>query len=508
MGIVSHAGNSSRASPALRLEISKSEAFIEFRELNSFDYRVCRTYQRVLEPLRAAPRSAPPIENATGSPTPVPIPLAGRHGNTTVSNQGDTIELVVRSPMKVVRSKPNSRGGAMELDNNHGVAPRAKSQRGTESSESGKKPASSGPNNCLSSSTPGEKRPSSLPSSGSGSLVENAMIANGSLGGSSRGRLGQVFSDKWGAWGDIDERNLHAATSGRCARDFDHEALLLSPYDPYPCSPRASSSGSSSSSTQPIYEAWTFQKSDKHSSSSDSTDPSIRVPPVHTSKKREATIGGNRSGVVPAESSPAGAAPRLSPRLGSTAASEDPEKRLRGPVADAGSCVSVCEGHSSAGRGTLGDEESHRFPPATSQGDACIQRPDPRRGSKRHDPVQPKGASGEASGSRSPESPCGEKKTALLTGDIRGTHVEGRPEGQGAVEISRPTRSPLRSQRSRRKDGMKPGVRVTSRDEVYGPSGDVGEVLDVDGVTRSVSRRRESSRRSSGKPKLKDVDLL
>ncbi|CAM9534693.1 unnamed protein product, partial [Laminaria digitata] len=62
--------------------------------------------------------------------------------------------------------------------------------------------------------------------------------------GSSSGRLADAFSERWGAWvrdapdssgggtSEQDRDQRVPALGGRRARDFDDEALLLSPYDP------------------------------------------------------------------------------------------------------------------------------------------------------------------------------------------------------------------------------------------------------------------------------------
>ena len=80
-------------------------------------------------------------------------------------------------------------------------------------------------------------------------------------GGSSNGRLADAFSERWGAWvrdtsdssngTSEQDRDDHRPPTlgGRRARDFDDEALLLSPYDPIAGTPTAAAAAAAAAAT-------------------------------------------------------------------------------------------------------------------------------------------------------------------------------------------------------------------------------------------------------------------
>lgn len=204
------------------------------------------------------------------------MPSMGLSANTVVSSKGDTIELVVHSPTKVAR--PFGFSSSIDLngiDNGGGGLIQEGGRAG---------------------SMPVDSRASS----DAGSLAElSALLASparsdlglgpaesvpGSVGDATGGggRLAHAFSERWGAWGSDAKSEATVGCTGprvgvttvggHRARYFDHEALLLSPYDPHPpismavVSP-SSSSSSLSNSTLATNEAWTHpQTSQQHSS--------------------------------------------------------------------------------------------------------------------------------------------------------------------------------------------------------------------------------------------------
>lgn len=237
--------------------------------------------------------------NGLESPTPVPMPPTGQQASTVVSSQGDTIELVIHSPLKAAQLPRRRSLGWKGIGFGSGNIDDSDTQRysdltpaalgGGEKSRRRKKkavPTTTTAPTATTKTTPPIAPSFSDDDDDAMSLVsvsellrdtqippprltaalldsrEDAFSRTGS-GESSAGRLADAFSEKWGAWvgeahdNDSDEdfvaqshRRLHSehnqdggntGVGGRCARDFDNEALRLSPYDHQAYNPTPSS---------------------------------------------------------------------------------------------------------------------------------------------------------------------------------------------------------------------------------------------------------------------------
>lgn len=241
------------------------------------------------------PESVPP-----DSPTPVPMPPTGADSNAVVSNQGDTIELVIHSPHKSLlhHRRPSGwfgsfarggddGGGDGDGDrDDHGGRPESQLFSTTGEAEdvdegrqergqrrhvmnTTESPSSSGDYDdalsILSASELTNAHDLETAVMAAGAPPAETGVANN--GGAPSGRLADAFSEKWGAWvrdtnssddgsaggegtgrrgyghgcpslADNGTAGSAAGTdggaSGRSAREFDHEALLLNPFDPHP----------------------------------------------------------------------------------------------------------------------------------------------------------------------------------------------------------------------------------------------------------------------------------
>lgn len=241
------------------------------------------------------PESVPP-----DSPTPVPMPPTGADSNAVVSNQGDTIELVIHSPHKgpLHHRRPSgwfasfTGGGGGDGDEgdrgDHRRRPEAQlfSITGEEDEQvidekvqqqkvikTAASPSSSdGYDDALSILSASELVNADDLGAivmAAGAPAAGAGVANNE--GTPRGRLADAFSEKWGGWlkganssddgsaegGETGRRDdasgrpspgddgtakttthcrleTDGRACGRSAREFDDEALLLSPFDPRP----------------------------------------------------------------------------------------------------------------------------------------------------------------------------------------------------------------------------------------------------------------------------------
>lgn len=209
------------------------------------------------------------------SPTPVPLPPTGPCSNAVVSSKGDTIELVVHSPTKIAlqpgrlpsewevaiggRGNADLGDHATLLSLTDGNERRADTTTAMATSPTPPiAPPSTDDDDVLSVLSASDLMTDPSPSS----LRLTAPLLNNPRdssrytdSGESKGsRLADAFSERWGAWlGDASDNNdettgqdnqgqsLHlggsrgqtARTGGRRAREFDNEALLLSPYNPH-----------------------------------------------------------------------------------------------------------------------------------------------------------------------------------------------------------------------------------------------------------------------------------
>ncbi|CAN0406041.1 unnamed protein product, partial [Pylaiella littoralis] len=241
------------------------------------------------------PESVPP-----DSPTPVPMPPTGADSNAVVSNQGDTIELVIHSPHKSLlhHRRPSGwfgsfarggddGGGDGDGDRgDHGGRPESQLFSTTGEAEdvdegrqergqrrhvmnTTESPSSSGDYDdalsILSASELTNAHDLETAVMAAGAPPAETGVANN--GGAPSGRLADAFSEKWGAWvRDTDSSDDGSAggegtgrrgyghgrpsladngragsaartdggASGHSAGEFDHEALLLNPFDPHP----------------------------------------------------------------------------------------------------------------------------------------------------------------------------------------------------------------------------------------------------------------------------------
>lgn len=249
------------------------------------------------------------------SPTPVPMPPTGADSNAVLSNQGDTIELVIHSPHKAPlhdrqstgwfssftsgggggdnsgrdehRRRPETQLFSITGEENDDEEERDERVRRQQVMNTLASPSSSdGYDDALSILSASELiSPDELGTAEMSSGAPPAGAANN--GGAPSGRLAYAFSEKWGAWvkdaasssddgsaegggkgggkgrrdgggvggggrpSPVDNGMAESATSGRLgggrgvrdggggrsAREFDHEALLLSPFDPRPVVP-------------------------------------------------------------------------------------------------------------------------------------------------------------------------------------------------------------------------------------------------------------------------------
>lgn len=251
------------------------------------------------------------------------MPPTGRCANTVVSNQGDIIELVVHSPIKVAqgRSLPWGFGGSDNTVSEDGPGlssltggRRGGDRRGDGQEEALRRRATTPDPSFVDLDTSADDdddvyslvAPSAVssvePSAPTGppsslrltaALLEDrnsGAVSGGGVGigngGETNGRLADAFNERWGAWaGDFsDDQGLPLSLGGgstadgrRARRDFDREALLLNPYDhqaftspPVAVEGEATaprSRSSSSSTTQTGHEDdWMLTTDDGHTS--------------------------------------------------------------------------------------------------------------------------------------------------------------------------------------------------------------------------------------------------
>eukprot|EP00903_Cladosiphon_okamuranus_P018675 g17189.t1 len=249
-----------------------------------------RFLDRMLQPISSYRHHQVPASAPLDSPTPVPMPPSGPESNTVVSNQGDTIELVIHSPHKGSlghRQPPgwlgsgSGGGGGGGGNHRHPLPPFSQTdgegdggpRRRLKGMTAGSTSSSDDYDDVLSILSASELVAADdlhLPASAVDvhAECESATANEGALSG----RLVNAFADKWEAWvqearssddGSADGRvsrrrgrhtrggvrSARAAAfgkeggggggggssgGGRNARDFDHEALVLSPYVPPP----------------------------------------------------------------------------------------------------------------------------------------------------------------------------------------------------------------------------------------------------------------------------------
>lgn len=203
------------------------------------------------------------------SPTPVPMPPTGTRSNTVVSSLGDTIELVVHSPTKVPLQQyggPSSAwtGHEVEAGDENPAERRHRRQDTYSPISTSDAPPCRQDDDALSVLSLSELlscEPSPSPALHlTAALLEGRQdsVSQNDGGKQANGRHADAFSERWGSWlgsassdnyDDTTERRHRqqlrdveyggdtgevAGSVGRRAREFDNEALLLSPYDPHP----------------------------------------------------------------------------------------------------------------------------------------------------------------------------------------------------------------------------------------------------------------------------------
>lgn len=300
----------------------------------------------MLHPISSYRHHQVPVSVPPDSPTPVPMPASGPESNTVVFNQGDTIELVIHSPHKGSlghRQPPGwlgsgSTGGGGGGDNDrdshrHPVEEDYGTSRRQQGTTAGSTSSSNDYDDALSILSASELVAAdglhvAAATSAGGPQAEAEAAADDE--GAPSGRLADAFADKWGAWvqdtrssddGSADGgggrgKGCHSrggvrsagdaalgeegnGGSGRGAREFDHEALLLSPFVPPPANVgrrtpnleagavrgaaeseddhgnRVASRASCPSSSSSIYdERWVWRRRDGVLPSSSSNDSS------------------------------------------------------------------------------------------------------------------------------------------------------------------------------------------------------------------------------------------
>lgn len=246
---------------------------------------VPRIIDRVLHPISSYRHHQVPVSVPPDSPTPVPMPPSGPESNTIVSNQGDTIELVIHSPHKgsLSHRQPlgwlgsagggnDSDGGGNDRGDHHGPMPQSSLRGGQGAEEKASRLPQEGIADGSASSSNDYDDALSILSASELVATDDPTAATSTNplqtnAGASSGRLADAFSEKWGAWvqdvrssddrsaeegegfghrgrgvtsaggcsfGEEDGRGGGGGNGGRTARKFDHEALLLSPYVPPP----------------------------------------------------------------------------------------------------------------------------------------------------------------------------------------------------------------------------------------------------------------------------------
>lgn len=249
------------------------------RPIRHFSFRTVPArsiLDRVLHPISSYRRHQAPVSVPPDSPTPVPMPPTGADSNAVVSNQGDTIELVIHSPHKgaVRHVRPpgwlgggdggksgGGGGGGGGMHTHHPLPPSSLKQGEEDGNERGHRhqttmatstPSSIDYDDILSILSASELVPDDLAAAASGPPGEAANIER-----ASSGRLADAFSEKWGAWvqearfsddgiattergeqkhgdrgGARSASDRESSGGGRSAGEFDHEALELNPFEP------------------------------------------------------------------------------------------------------------------------------------------------------------------------------------------------------------------------------------------------------------------------------------
>ena len=313
------------------------------------------------------------------SPTPVPMPPTGAGSNTVVSNQGDTIELVIHSPHKGTANhlRPSGWLGGSDVGDSGG--------RGDGSSDRGdfgvRHDDPLPPLSLKHGEEDGSKRghrhqattATSTPSSidyddvlsilSASELVVDDLVTeapgpscNTNIERASSGRLADAFSDKWGAWvqearssdneparsGESElkhERNggskntseKEGTCGDRSAPGFHHEALLQNPFEP-------------NLGTAPAAAVVTESEGEIDNRAAPRLSRSSSSDSVYDEKK---WLWRRRDGVLPPTSSSDGST-RASSRAGSTVA-DWPEQRLKGPAGlEGGVCNNSARGGDSS----------------------------------------------------------------------------------------------------------------------------------------------------------------
>lgn len=194
------------------------------------------------------------------------MPSSGPGSNTVVSNQGDTIELVIHSPHKGSQSRrqpsgwlsngSGGGGGGGRGDHNNSLPQLSLGEGELEGDGDGRRrlgvtagstSSSNDYDDALSILSASELAAADDLAAATAAQPSQPDAATATSEGATRGRLADAFSDKWGAWikdahsddgsteggGNGHQIKLGARSAGgggRSAREFDHEALLLSPY--------------------------------------------------------------------------------------------------------------------------------------------------------------------------------------------------------------------------------------------------------------------------------------
>ncbi|CAM9679550.1 unnamed protein product [Ectocarpus fasciculatus] len=308
--------------------------------------------QRVLRPFSSFRRhEQAPVSVTPDSPTPVPMPLTGADSNAVVSSEGDTIELVIHSPHKRAlrphrpsgwfgsgdSSGDNGGSGDGGGDSDHRQSMQQLCLRDGQDGGNDRGLSSPSTNDyedalsILSASelvSPDAEAPATL-----AAQPTSAGSTNTEEGRS--GRLADAFSEKWGSWvqdvnsSDSDDdgsgggrrgngrdgsgyqlafgegkSTLAGGTTkqgggggGRSAREFDSEALLLSPYRPNPDEDPPYSSAAAAAAVAAA--AGTIQRED-------SDGQAASRPPCSSSSSsvyEEKWLWRHRDGVLPPMSS-------------------------------------------------------------------------------------------------------------------------------------------------------------------------------------------------------------
>lgn len=450
------------------------------------------------------------MQDPVGSPTPVPIPHVDQQANTAVRSHGDTIELVVRSPIKVPRpaSAPLEIGTVPYAGDRHGFL-RGHWSRERGAGMRGVLLASS--QDSRSSSGLSRKSSSSL-SSSSGSFAAGAGRPNENLRGGFDGRLAQAFSERWGIWGSEGGEVHPRVSSVRRAREFDREALLWDSCEPHASTTGAGSSSSPSISTQSVVEPWASQRVD-----GDRLPPHETCWPISADTRTSGGVGWARhtafGGVDEAESA-------VELARGGESQGSGVGRTLVVGAADhncGGRNLKPGLERSEPQDGMLRPPETRTRKYASRHGVASIMAEDdgapvwqrevfeeaalrPSRGSQaiRGVPIGSPFTGGDhlMAGSQS------------LRSDVPAAGRGGLPGRERTPAILRGADSPTRAREPQQERGVSAGIWTASVNGPHEPDRAADGEADVGDTAEPGKRRDRSSRRRPRKVVLKEVDLL